>query len=180
MLVDAKSKYIRVAPRKVRLVANLVRGMKVDEAEHALQFTVKRSTTPILKLLKSAVANAEHNFNMSKEDLYIAEIRVDGGPIIKRFRPRARGSASPIYKRTSHILLRVGSVSEKPGDDKKKSKKKEKAKIEKVYQEEKPKEEKSIDKKGKKEKGEKESSSIKDKTKDTKGDKKTIFRRKSI
>ncbi len=168
MLIEAKLKYTRTSPRKVRLVADLIRGKKVSEAETLLQFTIKSSAEPILKLLKSAIANAEHNFNLKKENLYIAEIKVDGGPIIKRFRPRARGSAFPIQKKTSHISI---SLKEVGGKDV--VKKEKKIDIKKVYQEERPKEEavqasknKIVEKSQPKEK--------------TKGDKKQIFRRKSI
>ncbi len=169
MLVEAKSKYIRIAPRKVRMVADLIRGMKVEEAEKVLQFAVKRSTNPVLKVLRSAVANAEHNFNMKKEDLYIAEIRIDGGPIIKRFRPRARGSASAIQKKTSHISIKLSSTT----DSKEKVKKVKKIKT--VYQEEKPKEE-GVKRKQKPT----QDQTLKEKTKEVKGDKKQVFRRKSI
>ncbi len=173
MLVDAKSRYIRIAPRKLRLVADLVRGMKVDEARQTLKFTVKRGTDPVLKVLNSAVANAEHNFYLSKENLYIAEIRIDGGPTIKRFRPRARGSASQILKRTSHISIKLGEIT--PQTDKKASDKKTKTKIEKVYQEARPKEEGIAKEKRKDGLGK-----VKDNKQETKADKKSIFRRKSI
>ncbi len=171
MSVQAKLRYTRTSPRKVRLVVNLIRGLQVDEAEKVLQFTVKRSAKPILKLLKSAVANAEHNFNLKKEDLYITEIKVDGGPTIKRFRPRARGVAFPIEKRTSHISITVGEIG-KEG----KERKKKKEKIEKTYQQEKPKEE-IVEKSKTKQKDESQS---KEKIKKPQGEKKQIFRRKSI
>ncbi len=170
MSVEAKLKYSRISPRKVRLVANLVRGLQVDEAEKVLQFTIKRSANPMLKLLKSAIANAENNFNLKRKDLYIAEIRVDGGPIIKRFRPRARGVAFPIQKRTSHIFIelkeRGGKVAEK---------KKKKEKIERTYQTEKPKEGVARQKPK-----HTESTQSQEKSKIVKGEKKQIFRRKSI
>jgi large subunit ribosomal protein L22 len=168
MLVEAKLKYTRTSPRKVRLVADLIRGRQVLEAEQILQFTVKSPVKPMLKLLKSAIANAEHNFNLKKENLYIAEIKVDGGPIIKRFRPRARGSASPIQKKTSHILI---VLKEKGG--KEITKKGAVTEIKKVYQEEKPKEE--ISRSTKTKPAEKIQT-----TERTKGEKKQIFRRKSI
>ncbi len=174
MLVDAKLRYSRIAPRKVRLVADLIRGMKVAKAEETLRFTVNRSARPMMKLLNSAVANAENNFNLKKDNLYIAEIRVDGGPIIKRFRARARGSASPIQKKTSHILIRLKEVEEskeQPKKDKKKDK------IKKVYSEERPKEE-ATHKETKKQSIEKEQ--VKEPKKEAKGEKKQIFRRKSI
>jgi large subunit ribosomal protein L22 len=171
MSVEAKLKYSRISPRKVRLVADLIRGLQVDEAEKVLQFTIKKSAEPILKVLRSAVANAEHNFSLKKTNLYISEIKVDGGPIIKRYRPRARGVAFPIQKKTSHITIRL---TEKGG--KEQEKKKKQTKIEKVYQEEKPKEEIVRQKAGHKDEGQ-----VKEKiTKETRGDKKQIFRRKSI
>ncbi len=178
MAVEAKLKYSRISPRKVRLVANLVRGLYVDEAEKVLQFTVKRSGMPILKLLKSAVANAENNFNLKKENLYISQIKVDGGPIIKRFRPRARGVAYPIEKKTSHIFIELDEKDkgEKKGKAPKKDKKKV-AKIEKVYSEEKPKEESTQQPKAKRNI---EKEQTKEPKKDTRGEKKQIFRRKSI
>lgn len=170
MSVEAKLRYSRISPRKVRLVADLVRGLPVEEAEKVLQFTVKRSAMPVLKVLKSAVANAEHNFNLKKINLYIIEITVDGGPIIKRYRPRARGVAFPIQKKTSHITIKL---AEKGGKEIEKKKKKEK--IKKVYQEEKPKEE--ITRQKKSHKDEEVGKEIK---KEARGDKKQIFRRKSI
>jgi large subunit ribosomal protein L22 len=171
MSVEAKLRYSRISPRKVRLVADLIRGLQVDEAEKVLQFTIKKSADPILKVLRSAVANAEHNFSLKRTNLYISEIKVDGGPIIKRYRPRARGVAFPIQKKTSHITIKI---AEKGG--KEQEKKKKQAKIEKVYQEEKPKEEVVRQKAGHKDEGQ-----AKEKiNKETRGDKKQIFRRKSI
>jgi large subunit ribosomal protein L22 len=169
MSVEAKLRYSRISPRKVRLVADLIRGLQVNEAEKVLEFTVKRSAMPILKVLKSAVANAEHNYNLKKINLYITEITVDGGPIIKRYRPRARGVAFPIQKKTSHITIKL---AEKGGKEIEKKKKKEK--IEKVYQEEKPKE---VIRQKKTHKDEEVGKEVK---KETRGDKKQIFRRKSI
>jgi len=175
MSVEAKLKYSRNSPRKVRLVADLVRGLPVEEAEKMLQFTIKRAKKPVLKLLKSAIANAENNFNLKKKNLYVAEIRVDGGPIIKRFRPRARGVAYPIQKKTSHISIKLAEVQgEKTEQD---LGKKKKDKIKKVYSEEKPKEEVSRQKKTKQNI---EKEQVKEPTKDAKGEKKQIFRRKSI
>ena len=105
MEVTAKLRYLRIAPRKVRLVADLVRGKSVEEATHILNFTRKRATKPILKLLNSAVANASHNFQLKKENLYISKILVNEGPKLKRWRPRARGVTYEIQKKTSHITL---------------------------------------------------------------------------
>lgn len=99
----AQLRYFRMSPRKVRLIANLIRGLTVTEAEQQLRFSTKRAAKPILKLLKSAIANAG-NASTSKQ-LYISEIRVDPGPTLKRWRARARGRAAMIRKRTSHIKI---------------------------------------------------------------------------
>ena len=105
MPVTAKLNYLRMAPRKVRLVTNLIRGLNVIEAQTQLKFLSKRAAGPILKLLKSAIANAKHNFDLAEENLYIAKISVDQGPSLKRWLPRAMGRATPIIKRTSHITI---------------------------------------------------------------------------
>lgn len=96
-----------MAPRKVRLVADLVRRMTALQAEKQLLFLNKGAAKPVLKLLRSAMANAEHNFKLAKDTLWIKHLSVDGGVTIKRFRPRAHGSAAPIRKRTSHITLKL-------------------------------------------------------------------------
>ncbi|MBI2623937.1 50S ribosomal protein L22 [Candidatus Parcubacteria bacterium] len=105
MLVRAQLKYLRMSPRKVRLVAGLLRGRTVPEARLRLAAVVRGAATPLRKLLKSAVANAKHSFALDESRLYIAGIRVDGGPTLKRFRPRSRGMTHPIHKRTSHITI---------------------------------------------------------------------------
>ena len=107
MEVVAKLFSLRMAPRKVRLVADLVRRLPVLEAERQLVFLNKAAAMPLLKLIRSAIANAEHNFKLSKETLWISHLTVDGGTTIKRFRPRAHGSAAPIRKRTSHITVKL-------------------------------------------------------------------------
>ena len=96
---------LRIAPRKVRLIANLIKKTPVLEAEAELKFQSKRAALPILKLLKSGVASAANNFNLAPENLYISNILVDEGPMLKRFRPRAFGRAGAIHKKTSHITL---------------------------------------------------------------------------
>ncbi len=101
-----------MSPRKVRLVVDAVRGLPVGAAETRLQFLPKLAAEPVLKLLRSAIANAEHNFHLKKEDLVIKTLVVDQGPTIKRSRPRAFGRAAPIRKRTSHITLVL--ADEKP------------------------------------------------------------------
>ena len=98
---------VRIAPRKVRLILDLVRGKEVGEAISILKLTNKRSSPVVEKLVKSAVANAEHNYDMDIDNLYISEIYADEGPTLKRFRPRAQGRASKINKRTSHITVVV-------------------------------------------------------------------------
>lgn len=105
MTVKAQAKYIRMSPRKIRLVVDLVRGLDVEEAKTQLNFMNKIAARPVLKLLESAVANASHNFKLKKENLYIKEIQVDGGPTLKRWKPRAFGRATPIRKRSSHITI---------------------------------------------------------------------------
>ena len=112
MEVKASLKYLRISPRKVRLVADLTRGLSVKVAEANLLHIPKRSCKPLLKLLKSAIANAEHNFGLDKNNLFIKAIRVDEGPALKRWRPRARGAAFPIKKRTSHIFLTLNEIKE--------------------------------------------------------------------
>lgn len=105
MEVKAHLNYMHIAPRKVRLVANLIKGMDTRRAELELSYLPKRSSLPILKLLKSAIANAIHNFQLSGEGLYIKEIQVNSGTMLKRSMPRAFGRSAPIRKRTSHISL---------------------------------------------------------------------------
>lgn len=106
-MAEAKAhlRYLRIAPRKVRLVADHIRGKNLKEAERQLNFLSKKSALPILKLLLSAKANAKNNLKMNDENLYIKEIRVDQGPVFKRYMPRAQGRASMIRKKTSHITL---------------------------------------------------------------------------
>lgn len=96
---------LRIAPRKVRLVIALIKGSPVKEAEIQLKFQSKRAALPILKLLKSGIASVINNFNLSPDNLYVANIFVDEGQILKRFRPRAFGRAGAIHKKTSHITL---------------------------------------------------------------------------
>ena len=111
---------LRIAPRKVRLVAALIKKMPVQEAEALLKFQGQRAALPVLKLLKSGVASAANNFSLSPEDLFIFNIFIDEGPMLKRFMPRAFGRAGAIHKKTSHITL---VLEEKIGGAKKKIKK---------------------------------------------------------
>jgi large subunit ribosomal protein L22 len=124
MISIAKLKYLRIAPRKVRLVTDLIRGKTAKKAEKILTFTRKRAALPILKLLNQAVANAKNNFQVVDENnLYISKILVDEGTKLKRQLPRARGRADIIQKKTSHITLVLDEI------DKTKKKKKIEKKI---------------------------------------------------
>jgi len=108
MKVHARASFVRQTPSKVRLVLDLVRGLPVDEARHVLAFTNRRASQPVSKVLESAVANASHNHALDANELRIVEAFADEGPTLKRFRPRARGRATQILKRTSHITIVVG------------------------------------------------------------------------
>ncbi|CDB32241.1 50S ribosomal protein L22 [Clostridium sp. CAG:575] len=101
----ATLKFARISSRKVKIVADLIRGKNVDEALAIVKFTPKASSEVIEKLLKSAIANAENNHEMKHENLYVAEIFANQGPTLKRIRPAAKGSAVRIRKRTSHITI---------------------------------------------------------------------------
>lgn len=105
MKATAKATYIRIAPRKVQIVLDLIRNKPVDEAMAILKFTPKAACEPLRKLLKSAMANAENNNDMELSRCYVEECRVDQGPTLKRIRPRAQGRAYRINKKTSHITL---------------------------------------------------------------------------
>jgi len=107
MEVKATSKFVRRSPRKVRLVIDAVRGKSVDEAMGILKFLPNAAAREVLGVVKIAAANAENNYSMAPEDLMITRIYADEGPTFKRFRARARGMASPILKRTSHITVVV-------------------------------------------------------------------------
>lgn len=107
MQAKAHARYIRISPRKVKLVIDLIRGKGVGEAISILRHTPKAASPVVEKLLNSAIANAEHNNSLDPENLVITEVYVNPGPIMKRFRPRAQGRASRINKRTSHITLVV-------------------------------------------------------------------------
>ena len=107
MEVKARSKFIRRSPQKVRLVIDAVRGKSVDEAVAILRFLPNAAAREVLSVVKSAAANAENNFQMAPEDLVRTRMFADEGPTFKRFRARARGMASPILKRTSHITVFV-------------------------------------------------------------------------
>jgi large subunit ribosomal protein L22 len=112
MQAKAVLRTVRIAPRKVRLVVDLIRGKQVGEAIAILRHTPKTASPVVEKLLKSAIANAEHNYDMDVNNLFIEKIFVDEGATLKRFRPRAQGRASAINKRTSHITIVVSEKKE--------------------------------------------------------------------
>jgi len=105
IVVRASSRYVRVAPRKARLIADQVRGLQIDRARALLQFSPRGAAEDIHKLIESAAANAENNHDLVADEMRVAEITVDEGPTLRRFRPRALGRATPINKRTSHIAV---------------------------------------------------------------------------
>jgi large subunit ribosomal protein L22 len=105
IVVRASSRYVRVAPRKARLVADQVRGLHIEKARALLQFSPRGAARDIHKLIDSAAANAENNHDLIADEMTVAEITVDEGPTLKRYRPRALGRATPINKRTSHIAV---------------------------------------------------------------------------
>lgn len=107
MEAKAVARFIRISPRKARQVIDLVRGKSVSEAYTILQFTPNKGAKIIEDVLKSAVANAEHNYDMNADALYVSQAYVDQGPSLKRFKPRAMGRADGIKKRTSHITVMV-------------------------------------------------------------------------
>ena len=107
MEAKAHLKYVRISPRKVKIVLDLIRGKDTDTAKAILANTPKAASDSLSKLLKSAVANAEHNFNMDASNLYVSECFVCPGPTLKRIQPRAQGRAYHIMKRTSHVTLAV-------------------------------------------------------------------------
>ncbi len=117
MLVTVKLNYLRIAPRKVRLVAGIMRGKKVSKVLTQLEFLPKRSSLPLRKLLQSAVANAKNNFQLDEKNLSIYRIMVDEGPKLKRWRAASRGRGVPIQKKTSHItLILEGEPEDKKGE----------------------------------------------------------------
>lgn len=106
----AKTKYVRISPRKARLAADLIRGLKVEEASLQLMHSRLRGGRLLLKTLDSAVANAETQLNVQRRDLKVEEVRVDAGPVMKRAKSKSRGGRVPVMKRTSHFTVVVGSV----------------------------------------------------------------------
>jgi ribosomal protein L22, bacterial type len=109
MEARAQARFVRVTPRKARRVVDLIRGLPASEAQAVLQFAPQRASETVYKVLASAMANAEHNFKLDRDTLYVSRAWVDEGPTLKRFRARAQGRAFRINKRTSHITVIVES-----------------------------------------------------------------------
>ena len=105
MEVTAKINYLRIAPRKVRLVADLIRGKSIEKARSLLDFSLKKGAVPLRKLLNDSVTNAKNNFQLDEETLVLSEIKVDEGPKLKRWRARARGRAAEIQKKSCHVTI---------------------------------------------------------------------------
>jgi len=137
MEVKVSLNNLRITPRKVRQVIDLIRNKDINKARAILEFTIKRGSGPVLKLLNSAVASALHDFKLKESDLYISQIIADEGPKLKRIHPMSRGRAYPILKRTSHITLvlseinsdkenlkksKISNIDKKPENQKSKSK----------------------------------------------------------
>ncbi len=112
MEVRAKASYIRMSPRKVKLIVDLVRGMAAGQALTMLSFSTKAAARPVAKVIRSAMANAEENYGLSPDELYVARIYADEGPTLKRGRPGPRGRFKPILKRSTHITVVLESVGE--------------------------------------------------------------------
>jgi ribosomal protein L22 len=111
-VVRASARFVRIAPRKARLVADQVRGLHIEKARALLQFSPRGAAHDIQKLIDSAAANAENNHDLVADEMRVATITVDEGPTLKRFRPRAQGRATPIHKRTSHIAVALTPVED--------------------------------------------------------------------
>ena len=107
MRVSATAKFIRISPRKVRLVTDLIAGKPVEEAAAILRFLPNAAAKDVAKVLKSATANAENNHNLSADDLFVVDAIANEGPTIKRYQPRAQGRAFPIHKPMTHITIVV-------------------------------------------------------------------------
>lgn len=112
-IVTAQLRYLRTSPRKLRLLADFIRGKKVIRATDSLSVLNKKGAKYLLKLVQSAIANAKHNHELAPENLFIKTITVDGGPVLKRFMPKAHGRATPVRERTAHVKLILGILPEK-------------------------------------------------------------------
>lgn len=117
MEAKAVEKFIRISPRKLRYVADVIRAKRVDDAVDLLTFTTKKAALIIMKAVQSAAANATENHKMNEDDLVVEKIFINEGPILKRFRPRARGRATKIRKRTSHLTVIVSDGREEEAKD---------------------------------------------------------------
>jgi ribosomal protein L22 len=111
-VVRASARYVRIAPRKARLIADQVRGLHIEKARALLQFSPRGAAEDIHKLIDSAAANAENNHDLIGDEMCVSSITVDEGPTLKRYRPRAQGRATPIHKRTSHIAVALTPVED--------------------------------------------------------------------
>ena len=111
-VVRASARYVRIAPRKARLIADQVRGLHIEKARALLQFSPRGAAQDIHKLIDSAAANAENNHDLIGDEMKVSSITVDEGPTLKRYRPRAQGRATPIHKRTSHIAVALTPVED--------------------------------------------------------------------
>ena len=109
-MITATLQNYRISPRKFRIVADMIRGKKVSQAKTILEQALKKARHPLSDLIDSAVANAAHNFKLDRDNLFVKEIRVDQGYVLKRSRPMSRGTAFPIKKRTSHVLLVLAPI----------------------------------------------------------------------
>lgn len=168
MEVKASLKNLRMSPRKVRLVIDVIRKMSVSEALDQLKFVNKLAAEPIAKLIKSAVANAENTYSLDKNNLFIKEIRSDEGIMLKRWMPRAHGRATSLRKRGCHLTLTLGEIKDSGPKEKKVVKTQEPVKLEKLAKE-----------------GEKATkaaaptAAVKEKVKKSSGEKTKMFRRKA-
>jgi ribosomal protein L22 len=111
-VIRASARYVRIAPRKARLIADQVRGLHIEKARALLQFSPRGAAEDIHKLINSAAANAENNHDLIADEMKVSSITVDEGPTLKRYRPRALGRATPIHKRTSHIAVALTPVED--------------------------------------------------------------------
>jgi large subunit ribosomal protein L22 len=108
---SAVARYVRVSPYKARVVADLIRGLDVEEASRILQFSKRAAARPLAKLLDSAVANASQKYGFDREELFVTKVFIDEGPTLKRWKPRARGRATRIRKRSCHMTIAVGRIA---------------------------------------------------------------------
>jgi len=132
MEVKASLKHLRMSPRKIRLVIDVVRKMPVDKALDQLRFVNKLAAESVVKLIKSAIANAVNTYNLERDNLYIKEIRSDEGVMLKRWMPRAHGRATSIRKRGCHVSLTLGEIKDSGKKDKKVMKAADPVKLEKL------------------------------------------------